>query len=628
MHYFPFLTFLSSLFWASKLGGEKLIFAGAAALHAVFGLLVLLVALTWVPRAAASGSRLRLAGWHGFWALILLIWNLAAAGNYISRQHWGDPMSFDAMLGLSRQDMFRAELINTFTNPRGLLLLLGSLVLVYLGYRVYVRFAAALRDFGRPGIQFQRGLLVVCLAVLLVAAVRYPGISKEEPLIAFAGRGGNFSDLQGLEKRRAAARLADRKALLNYSSQEPEPTKNVVLILADSLRADRLQAYGYSRPTTPFLSRLLEDPRTQKAEYAFSSCSESFCGITSTLTGRPYHEVSHGSAKIYDYLGQVGYTSELILSGDHTHLADLPLFYGDDAKRIHSPEVARMLMESDDRGILAYLDQLPNYDGKPRFFFFFVMSSHAGGRRLPQFNQFQPHESNLARARWNNNDAAEMLRNIRRPRTYLEGVANYYDNGIRQADFIIEEIFTNLKKRGYLDDGLVIFSSDHADTLGEHNHIGHTWRLYNTDIRIPLLLWDSNPAPRPKELPIASQPNIAPTILSRLGLPIPATLTAPPLDLPQENFESQHVTRRQQEPCAAAISGTRQRLYKLIACTDRRSPVREELYEIIADPGEKQDLLQDPARSAEAAGLLPELRARLDFFYREMLAPSDPAPGS
>ena len=624
MHYFPVLTFLSGIFWASKFGGERLIFAGAAALHAVLALLVLLVALALAPRVVVHGSRLRLVGWHAFWALILSLWNLAATSNYLSRQLWGDPMSFDAMLGLSRQDAVQDQLA-VLRSPSGLLILLGSLLLVYLGYLAYVRVAAALRDFGRPVLSYHRGLLVVCLAFVLVAAFRYPGISKEEPIFAFAGKAGNFSDLQGLEERRAAARLADRKSLLNYTANGQQPTKNVVLILADSLRADRLQAYGYARPTTPFLRRLLEDPRTQKAEYAFSSCSESFCGITSTLTGRPYPEVSHGSAKIYDYLGQVGYTSELILSGDHVHLADLPLFYGDGAKRNHSPEVDRLLMESDDRGILEYLEQLPDFDGRPRFFFFFVMSSHAGGRRLPQFNQFRPDDSNLARARWNNNDAAEMLRSIRRPPTYLEGVANYYDNGVQQADFFIEKIFTHLEKRGYLDDGLVIVSSDHADTLGEHNHIGHTHRLYNTDIRIPLLLWDSDPSARPKELPIAAQPNIAPTILSRLGLPVPAALTASPLDLPQEHFESQHVTRRQQEPCAAAISGNRQRLYKLIACTDHRSPVREELYEMIADPGEQNDLLQDPVRQAEAAALLPGLRARLDFFYQDMLGAPDPA---
>ena len=51
-----------------------------------------------------------------------------------------------------------------------------------------------------------------------------------------------------------------------------------------------------------------------------------FLRITSTLSGQPYQQVSHGSAKIYDYLDQVGYTSELILSGDHLYLADLPVF--------------------------------------------------------------------------------------------------------------------------------------------------------------------------------------------------------------------------------------------------------------------------------------------------------------
>ena len=277
MHYFPFLTFLSGIFWATKFGGGRLIFASAAVLHAVLASSVLLVAMTLAPRAAGHGSRLRLAAWHTFWALILAIWNLAATGNYISRQLWGDPLSFDAMLRLSQQDTVQ-EKFAALRSPSGVLMLLGSLLLVYVGYLVYNRAVEALRAFGQPLVKYHRVLLVVCLAFLLVTAVRYPGISKEEPLFACAGKAGNFSDLHGLEDRRAAARLADRKSLLNYSPDGRKPTKNVVVILADSLRADRMQVYGYSRPTTPFLSRLLEDPQTQRAEYAFSSCSDSFCG--------------------------------------------------------------------------------------------------------------------------------------------------------------------------------------------------------------------------------------------------------------------------------------------------------------------------------------------------------------
>ena len=284
-------------------------------------------------------------------------------------------------------------------------------------------------------------------------------------------------------------------------------------------------------------------------------------------------------------------------------------------------------MVGDDRGVLAYLDQLPNFDGRPRFFLFLPdvephrrspnapIPPFPAGRKRSGERELEPSRRSRVASRY------------RAPWSYLETVGNYYDNGVLQADFVIDEIFSNFKERGYLEDGLVIISADHGDTLGEHNHHGHSFRLYNTDIRIPLLVWDSDPTPRPKELPIAAQPNIAPTILSRLGLPIPAAIAATSLDLPQEHFESQHVTRRQQQPCAAAIAGTRQRLYKLMVCTDRRSPVSEELYEVIADPGEKHDLLQDPARQAEASRAFARTARSARIFLRGYAHPAHPAPG-
>src|SRR5207249_2542312 len=58
--------------------------------------------------------------------------------------------------------------------------------------------------------------------------------------------------------------VADRDAVLRASYPHPARSahrKNVVLIIVDSLRADRLQAYGYQRETTPFLAQMVRDGR-------------------------------------------------------------------------------------------------------------------------------------------------------------------------------------------------------------------------------------------------------------------------------------------------------------------------------------------------------------------------------
>lgn len=627
MLYLPLLTFASSLYWAFELWSARLVFASTAWLHALFGLAALLAAQAVLLGARAAPSArdaakrrptVARAAWYLAWLLVLLLFNLAAAGNFVARSRWGDPLSWVGLKELLAQDS-AAALARNLATAGNLLLVAAGLAGLLVGYRLFAAVSRS-RSGRRARDRFaahHRRLLAGCLALGLFTAFRYPGALAEEPLVAFSGGGGNLWDYQGLAKRRAAVRVRDRESLLGYEPAVPPPKKNVVLIMADSLRADRFPDHGYPRPLTPFLTRLLEDPRTQHAEWAFSTCSESGCGIGSALSGHPYQDLSHGVAKIYDYLAQVGYDNELILTGNHSSFFQLDRFYGSLADRDHGEEVGRYGSNSDDRGALRYVEQLESFSGQPKFFFFFLMSSHMVGVRMPQFHHYLPDDCNAARAQWNNDDAAGMLHSIRRPPSYLERVVNYYDNSIEQLDFVIGKIFAGLAERGYLDDALVIVTSDHGDSMGEHNHAGHSYRLYNEDMRIPLLIWDSDPTPRPKELPIAAHVSLAPTIFDRLGLPLPAPLEAPSLDRAPARFDSVHLTRRPRKPCAAAISGTREKLHKLIVCAAGSAP-KEELYELTADPREQRNLLAAGAAPPDPA-LLAGLRSQLAFFYRDIL---------
>ncbi len=628
MLYLPLLTFASSLFWAFELWSARLVFASTAWLHCIFGLTALLAAQAALLAARANLPAVRnltsrwpslaRGAWHVAWLLVLLLFNLAAAANFVARSRWGDSLSLVDMIGLLAQDSAAAMARNLAT-AGNLLLAAAGLAGLLVGGKLFAAVSRS-RSGRRVGDRFaahHRKLLAGCLALGLFTALRYPGALADEPLVSFSGGSSSLWDYQGLAQRRAAVRLRDRESLLAYEPPGPPPKKNVVLIMADSLRADRFPDHGYPRPLTPFLSRLLEDPRTQHAEWAFSTCSESGCGIGSALSGHPYQDLSHGVTKIYEYLAQVGYDNDLILTGNHSSFFQLNRFYGSLADRDHGEEVQRYGSNSDDRGALRYIEQLESFGGQPKFFFFFLMSSHMVGVRLPEFHRYLPDDCNAARAQWNNDDAAGTLHLIGRPPAYLDRVVNYYDNSIEQLDFVIGKIFEGLAERGYLDDALVIVTSDHGDSMGEHNHLGHSYRLYNEDIRIPLLIWDSDPTPRPNELPIAAHVSLAPTIFDRLGLPLPATFEAPPLDRASGRFDSVHLTRRPRKPCAAVISGTREKLHKLIVCAAGGAP-KEELYELTADPHERRDLLAAGAAPPDPA-LLAGLRNQLDFFYRDIL---------
>ena len=102
----------------------------------------------------------------------------------------------------------------------------------------------------------------------------------------------------------------------------------------------------------------------------------------------------------------------------------------------------------------------------------------------------------------------------------LEAVSNRYDNGVLQTDFMIMKIFDALMKKGYLDDSIVVIIGDHGDGLGEHGHVGIPVICIKGTFRVPLLIYE-NVISGYKNGVYATQIDVAPTIVDRLGLKIP-----------------------------------------------------------------------------------------------------------
>ena len=66
----------------------------------------------------------------------------------------------------------------------------------------------------------------------------------------------------------------------------------------------------------------------------------------------------------------------------------------------------------------------------------------------------------------------------------------YYSANVSMIDYQVGQILSSLEQRGYLDNTIVIFCSDHADALGEHGHI-QKWTMYDCVTRVPLIVWST-----------------------------------------------------------------------------------------------------------------------------------------
>ena len=63
-----------------------------------------------------------------------------------------------------------------------------------------------------------------------------------------------------------------------------------------------------------------------------------------------------------------------------------------------------------------------------------------------------------------------------------------YDGGIRYADDLLRQFFASLEEIGFLDQCLVIITSDHGEEFGDHGGLLHKRTLYDELLRVPLIL--------------------------------------------------------------------------------------------------------------------------------------------
>ncbi|MDR1990462.1 MAG: sulfatase-like hydrolase/transferase, partial [Acidobacteriaceae bacterium] len=355
---------------------------------------------------------------------------------------------------------------------------------------------------------------------VLARQLRAEGVLHRDPVVALfrpqkeKAQFGWYVAFENQQKRVASEREA-------YRQLHQAADRNVIIVIADSLRADHMGVYGYELPTTPFLSRLADEGRLLKVDRAFSACSVSPCGILSTMSGRLIAGVEFGY-KIFDLLHDVGYQSYFVLGGRHDWLG-LRSAYGYEQALYLDGADAAPYDSNDDRAVLAGLDRLPANEHDRSFFYIHLMSTHFVGTRWPEFARFTPNDVRIG---WFGAVSADDRQKW----------VNHYDNGVLQADAIIERLFAKLDALGYLRNSMVVILADHGDALGERGASSylHGDLFYQEAVHIPLLIYD-DPGVTYRNLQFASQIDVAPTIASRLHLKVPDAWTGmslldPPAD--------------------------------------------------------------------------------------------------
>jgi arylsulfatase len=179
----------------------------------------------------------------------------------------------------------------------------------------------------------------------------------------------------------------------------------------------------------------------------------------------------------------------------------------------------------------------------------------------------------------------------------------HYAANVSMIDQQVGRILAALDARGDLDNALVIFTSDHADALGEHGHI-QKWTMYDSVVRVPLIFWSKNlPIQQGVRDDLVQLFDVAPTILEAAGLGVPpdfeartlwGALSGRPGYQPREAVYAE-LARDHIQTGSEFILMRRDRRWKIVLYLDDAAG---ELYDLQADPGESNNLWQAEALRA------------------------------
>jgi len=371
-----------------------------------------------------------------------------------------------------------------------------------------------------------------------------------------------------------------------------EVKTSVILITVDTLRADRIESYGYKEGRTPtsnslaqegvlFENVLVQTPITLPSHASILTGTYPFYHGVQDVVGRLRRDVP----TLAEWFREKGYRTGAVV-GSSVLLSQWGLdrgfeFYEDsfpmegirqiDFSRVERPAERVISLSS------AWVDEV---------------------RAVPFFlwvHLYDPHDPYIP------------------PEPFASDFRDRpYDGEIAYLESELGRFFDRLKEWDLYDDTLIIFTSDHGESLGEHDEKYHAYYLYDASLRVPLILKVPQSLSQGRYAPGTRLSNqvrsvdIAPTIIQLLGEPVPESMQGeglaavmagkrPNLQLPA--YAETHYPR---------IHFNWSSLFSYSTPTHKfiEAPISE-LYDLKTDPGELQNIV------AEQTALANRMKAQM-----------------
>jgi arylsulfatase A-like enzyme len=429
------------------------------------------------------------------------------------------------------------------------------------------------------------------------------------------------------------------------SGDPPSPTQpDVVVIVVDTLRADRLSFYGCPVETAPFLASLAE--RSLVFENAWSPSSWTLPATVSMLTS--VHPFQHGVRSLEGL--ELGPDDEpqpvnRIPDGVQTLAETLR------AEGYRTLGIASNILVGEEVGFERGFDAFVRLDDEDASWVNEQLEAWRGdlegeGPVFLYLHYFDPHDPFHARAPWFDVERSAagwsedlaiggehtlgdldwiLTRLEPQPeglagrsavdlsqeevRAMLDWIRAAYDSEIGFVDDHIRQAYQSLG----MEEAVVVFLSDHGEEFYEHGDITHGQNLYGETTRVPLLIQlPGDDSPRGRRSGPVSTLDVVPTLRSILGLPPSEQdqgkdlLEAGEQGVVLQVLEDQSGQHDLEQDLRSLVFGN----HRIITTAGGHV----ELYDLAKDPLERRDV------SSEHPDLVEDLLDRLDEAARSTRA--------
>jgi arylsulfatase A-like enzyme len=197
----------------------------------------------------------------------------------------------------------------------------------------------------------------------------------------------------------------------------------------------------------------------------------------------------------------------------------------------------------------------------------------------------------------------------------LAHLQNMYDGGIAMTDDLFGQFMNQLRDDGVLENTMVIVTSDHGESLGEHQWVGHN-HMWEEQLRVPLMIRFPDGAHAGQRVDAPTMlVDILPTVLSQLQLPTPSAVQGESL-LPYIDGVADGANRMRVAEYLDFFSFRFDSRWKAIVEIQSDGRLKTWLFDLENDPAEINNL----ANTEAGAKRLDEMIAKFQQFRAETAA--------